>query len=96
MAEKASLGRIVHYVLNAGDAETINGRRAKRGSKAAAHRGKAVESGEHVAGMVVGVNAAGEVDLKCPLNGTDEFWTTGRARDDGGGLGTWHWPERVR
>ncbi len=99
----ATLGRIVHYVLSAQDAEQINRRRttgpaiAERIPSGAwpvgaqAHIGNAAREGQHVAAIVVAPNSD-TCNLQCFLDGNDAFWAL--SAREGTEPGTWHWPER--
>lgn len=104
MNQKPSIGRIVHYVLSAQDAEQINRRRTTGASIAQripegswplgsqAHIGNPAREGQHVAAMVVTVNSPESSNLQCFLDGNDTFWAT--SAHEGTAPGTWHWPER--
>jgi len=101
-----SIGRIVHYVLSADDADKINRRRVRGAGHgdgwpagAQAHSGNCIAAGEHVPMIVCivwpnehGPNFDG-VNGQAFLDGNDSYWVMGAK--EGTELGTWHWPERV-
>lgn len=98
-----TIGRIVHYTLNAGDAEAINRRRkdfADSQSAAAAtgfvgHVGNQAEAGQVYPAMVVRVfdPRATTANLQVLLDGNDSYWATSRTERDG--EGGWAWPPRA-
>jgi hypothetical protein len=103
-----TIGRIVHYKLNAADADAINQRRAdyaahqrivipgdpgKDGRTGhVAHVGNHVHAGDVYPATVVRVNDP-SVNLQVHLDGTDTYWATSRAEGDG--EGSWAWPARA-
>ncbi|GAA4002736.1 hypothetical protein GCM10022631_11820 [Deinococcus rubellus] len=99
-----SIGRIVHYVLSAQDADQINRRRTTGPSiaerikdeqwplGAQAHIGNRAEEGQHVAAIVVNVFGPATCNLQCFLDGNDVFWATSQL--EGSAPSTWHRPER--
>lgn len=108
-------GRMVHYILNQWDADSINVRRSDatdvpdrvRAGQwpmgAQAHVGNTVEAGEHVPAVIVRVwGQNGMVNLKCLLDGNDDYWASSIPFDDGleGNRAgpdqrTWHWIEKA-
>lgn len=95
---RPSIGRIVHYVLTAGDAEAVN--KARAASVRAVRGvpqldGHAVGEGQHVAAIVVAVHSETCVSLQVFLPGNDQlFQSSVQAGVHYGEPGTWHWPER--
>ena len=102
-------GRIVHYTLTEQDAAEINRRRtsgpriAERLTSghwpegAQAHIGNQVSVGQVVPAMIVAVwhLPSGRCNLKCFLDGTDEFWATSReVSSEPETAGYWNWPPR--
>ncbi|MEU4558530.1 hypothetical protein AB0F72_09070 [Actinoplanes sp. NPDC023936] len=102
---KPSIGRIVHYKLNAADADAINRCRAdfaeKRASEGAgstgfqAHVGNSAEAGQVFPATIVRVfdSEGGTSNLQVTLDGNDTYWATSRRNGDD--EGTWAWPPRV-
>lgn len=106
-----TVGRIVHYVLTEDDAKIINKRRKDADDLslrlnagtwplgAQAHVGNQVAAGDHVAAMVVAVwGPDGYVNLKCLLDGNDDYWATSIHYESGEPPvapreHTWHWIE---
>lgn len=97
-------GRIVHYVLDQRDCETIRARRAitamglPHGVQPSL--GNPVSPGEHVPAMVVRVwpNEFGNnpgVNLQVFLDGNDQLWATSVKFSLAPSNGTYHWPERA-
>lgn len=106
---KPSIGRIVHYKLNAHDAEAINRRRQDAFNKNAAgvtlasqelgpqiHIGNGVAAGEVYPAMIVrtwGDTPESCVQLQVFLDGNDTYWATSVAHGEGERQYTW--PPRV-
>jgi hypothetical protein len=100
---EATVGRIVHYKLNAADVEAINRRRSDAGLRMAeiradrlgyvAHVGNSATEGQVLPAMVVATWSAGCVNLQVLLDGVDTYWAT--SRTEGEGSGHWSWPPRV-
>lgn len=101
MAQDPTIGRIVHYILDADDCAVINRRRADALANSEAHRiakngaqihvGNSVAPGDTFPAMVTRVltkNSA--LNLKVHLDGNDDYWAT--ARQEGTTGATWHWP----
>jgi hypothetical protein len=106
-------GRMVHYVLSYEDAKQINRRRTDSGSihkrmdsgtwpeGAQAHIGNAVDMGEHVPAVIVYVwSDSGMVNLKCLLDGNDDYWASSIPYESGEppvapSIRTWHWIEKA-
>jgi hypothetical protein len=105
---KVSIGKIVHYILNEGDAAEINRRRTTSKSikerlvlttwppGAQAHYGNQVMAGQELPAVVVAVfnNESGICNLKVLLDGNDDYWATSRSGSDEPTPFHWHWPER--
>ncbi|WP_214103229.1 hypothetical protein [Acrocarpospora catenulata] len=85
-----TIGRIVHYTLNAGDAQIIESRRAQSDRV-----GNHVEAGQVYPALVVRVfdPSAPTVNLQVYLDGDDSYWAT--SRTEGDTPGSWSWPPRV-
>lgn len=87
-----SLGRIVHYVLNADDVAAIDrhmpivvdGQRQERNP---------VNAGELYPAMVVKVFGQPYTNLQVFLDGAVTYWACSRVEGDQ--PGTWSWPARV-
>lgn len=101
---KASIGRIVHYVLTADDAGAVNRRRQHYSAYqseswpggAQAHSGNHVNEGEHVPTVVTVAwenESNNGINGQVLLDGNDSLWVT--SVQEGEAPGTWHWPERV-
>jgi len=101
-----SIGRIVHYRLGAGDADTINGRRndAMRSLRAllrdgaVLHVGNQVKAGDVYPMMIVRVWAeepteSTAVQGQVFLDGDDTLWVSSRQQGDG--EGQWSAPPRA-
>ncbi len=98
-------GRIVYYVLSETDVAEITRRRTTSQSiadrigegrwpvGAQAHIGNEVKAGDVRPAMVLQVwsQESGQSNLKCMLDGADEYWATSRLFDGQGSVGTWHW-----
>lgn len=101
-----SIGRIVHYVLSAQDAEQINRRRTTSAQIAAriadekwplgaqAHIGNSVSEGEVYPLVITRVWDSGMVNGQVMLDGNDLFWAT--SRHEGVEPGTYRWPVITR
>lgn len=100
---RPSIGRIVHYRLNAAEAIEINRRRehaekyleqmrAER-SGFQAHVGSEVENGDLVALTITQVwgKTTDLVSGQATLDGNDSLWVTDARQ--GAGDGQWDWPE---
>lgn len=93
-----TVGRIVHYTLNAADAELINRRRPDGprgidGSGAVVHVGNHAAAGQVCAAVVVRAFDGPYANLQVLLDGNDTYWATSRSEGDGPGY--WAWPPRV-
>lgn len=95
-----TIGRIVHYILSAQDAEQINKRRtdwaesvAETASGFVAHVGNEAREGQVLPMMVVAAWGGDAVNGQVHLDGNDTFWAT--SRKEGDEPGTWSWPPRV-
>lgn len=86
-----TIGRIVHYRLNASDAEIINKRRTADSTEV----GNNVGAGEASPAIVVRVNSSSgrSVNLQVFLDGNDSYWATSRTIGDE--EGQWFWPPRT-
>ncbi|GAA4681337.1 hypothetical protein [Phytohabitans rumicis] len=91
---KPSLGRVVHYMLNAGDVGLIDQRIPIKGPDGMVQRNP-VHAGQVLPAEVVAVfdAGAGTANLKVKLDGYGEHWATSRV--EGTTPGTWAWPPRV-
>lgn len=94
-----TVGRIVLYTLNDGDAKAINNARdCQQGTEPRTHFNKHCPAGNHAAAgdvcaaVVVRVfdPSRWTVNLKVLLDGTDDYWATSRAL--GESEGQWQWP----
>lgn len=99
-----TLGRFVHYTLNAADAEAINRRRTDFAARPdgpgnegfQGHVGNSARAGQAYAALVVCVFEGAEVaNLQVYLDGNDSYWATSRREGEPGEHGTWIWPPRV-
>ena len=97
---KPSIGRIVHYILTEKDAREVNRRRVAVTNDerwppgAQAHVGNPVHAGEHVPMIVCFIFVDDDlVNGQVFLDGSDSLWQS--SVEEGTGLGTWHWPERI-
>lgn len=100
---KPTIGRIVHYKLNAADAQAINRRRddwsaadpTRTGLQA--HVGNHAEAGQVFPATIVRVfdpeGEHGTSNLQVTLDGNDTYWAT--SRRTGTDEGTWSWPPRA-
>lgn len=89
-------GRIVHYVLTDEDVTRIyENRRAENIA------GNSIHAGVHVPAIMTQVfpdefgPGLHGVNLKCMLDGRDEYWVVSRKYDPVKTLGTWHWIEKA-
>lgn len=106
-AQKPTIGRIVHYVLTAEQAEQINQRRCAMThdpswpSGAQAHVGNHASAGDELPLVITCVwpDEGGEgvdgVNGQVLLDGNDQLWITSALPSSGPVPGCWHWPERV-
>lgn len=100
-----TIGRIVHYTLNAADADAINRRRgdavasrsAEARTGAVLHHGNSASEGDVYPAMVVRVFGSGTTaNLQVFLDGNDSYWATSRREaEEGESGGFWVWPPRV-
>lgn len=101
-----SIGRIVHYTLSEGDAETINHRRADAEVHRDYHRANANGVQVHVGNAVLpgqtypmvitrvwGDQSSSAVNGQVLLDGNDTYWATSATVGEGGGH--FAWPTRV-
>ena len=101
---QVTVGRIVHYVLSALDADTINRRRVPGVGHsegwpegAQAHVGNPAYAGGIVPAIVVWPhnNAVQSFNGQAFLDGNDVLWITSVYYDESEQHGTWHWPPQV-
>lgn len=105
--QRPTIGRIVRYVLSENDVSAIMRRRddaVRNFEKHKAdrlgtmiHIGNTVNVGQIVSAVVVQEWDGTRVNLKCFLDGNDDYWITGVEYSDAlyaDALGTWHWPSR--
>lgn len=101
--DKATTGRIVHYVLSKEDAEAINRRRVPTAGHgegwpagAQAHVGNSAREGEIVPAIVVWPhdNEPQSFNGQAFLDGNDTLWLTSVAYSAESKPRTWHWPPR--
>lgn len=102
MKPEPTIGRIVHYRLDAVDVDHISRRRVANAIEAAAwpagaqaHVGNPVHVGQIIPMIVTAVwpREFGDqpgVNGQCLLDGNDSFWVT--SKQEGDGAGTWAWP----
>lgn len=104
MADKATIGRIVHYVLSEEDAQAINRRRVPGVGHASdwpkgaqAHVGNSAGKGEIVPAIVVWPhnNEPQTFNGQAFLDGNDTLWLTSVPYSEEYKQGTWHWPPRT-
>ena len=108
MSQTPTKGRIVTYCLSAQDADQINRRRADASRNAQSHPadgtqvhvGNPVIEGEEVAAVITAVHHNTLVNLKCLLDGNDDYWrpsTESEVPTEESPLspGRWCWPARV-
>jgi hypothetical protein len=81
-----SVGRIVHYVLEAGPNQGEH-----RPALIVSVRGDTPDAPVNLQVFVDGTNDYYPNQGPEPLT----LWRTSKLRDDSGTFGTWHWPERV-
>ena len=108
VAQKPSLGRLVHYRLSAADAEKVNRRRTDGESirsrlqastwppGAQAHIGNSVIAGDVVPMMIVRVMdfwPQSVINGQAFLDGNDVLWVT--SVREGDRPGEWCWPPRT-
>ena len=98
-----TVGRIVLYCLDAGDADAINRRRTNGGDialrmtngqwprGAQAHIGNQVYPGDVYPGMVVKVWSEDLISIRVMLDGTDDFWATSKHVSEEPTPGFFHW-----
>ena len=87
-----TIGRIVHYTLNAGDVDVIRQQRAAAGMTGA----NSVSVGQAYPAVIVrawGDSPTSAVNLQVLLDGPDTYWAT--SRTEGEGEFYWAWPPRV-
>lgn len=88
----ASVGRIVHYVLNDVDVANINSQRSAGSGKS----GNSPVEGQHYAAILVCTwEGATSANLQVFLDGNDTYWATSRSQNDDAVQGSWHQPEQV-
>ena len=109
--EGLTVGRMLHYVVSEFDAAQI---KQQRNDRAPENKdgtwnpmGNSVDAGQHLASVVVYVwnKDSGMVNLKCLLDGYDDFWATNimpdsayearEGEDREPNTHTWHWIEKV-
>ena len=86
-----TIGRIVHYKISEGDAQSIGALRGR-----AASAGNPIAAGDVYPAMIVrawGKTAESCVQLQVFLDGPDTYWAT--SRNQGTELGQWSEPARV-
>lgn len=97
-----TIGRIVLYTLNDGDADAINRRRKDFTARPdgpgnegfQGHVGNHVQAGETYPAMIVRTFGP-SVNLQVFLDGNDTYWATSRAEGEPGEPCKWIWPPRV-
>ena len=85
-----TIGRTVHYVLSAEDAQLINERRKNEFTDS---HGNQAADGDVCAAVVVRTFGSSTVNLQVLLDGTDSYWATSRM--EGAEPGQWSWPPRA-
>lgn len=105
--QKPTVGRIVHFVLNAEQAEQVNRRRVAKPHEpgwpagAQAHVGNEAREGDEMPLVIVrvwpdeGGPGIDGVNGQVLLDGTDQLWVTSALPSSGPVPGCWRWPERV-
>ena len=92
-----TIGRLVHYTLNEGDADLIKAsRRVTDHQSPPAGRGNNVEEGQTYPALVVRTwgSDVDAVNLQVFLDGNDTHWVTSRTEGLPGSPGHWTWPAR--
>ena len=86
MAEVATIGRVVHFVLGSGahrPAIVVNA-------------GEGELPGIQLVNLTVFLDLLNDKGVKCPIMGGGPTISVGSVPgDESGKLGTWHWPERA-
>lgn len=104
-----TIGRVVHVVLTALDANAINKRRKDRAlhiksteyvdTGYVAHVGNEVREGDVFPAIIVRVWPGGLINAQVFLDGADTYWITSRAEAPADApsapYGAWFWPPRV-
>lgn len=103
IGHRTTVGRLVHYVLTAVDAQRINKRlmdfeHYRKGldyqdTGYVAHFGNYAHEGDILPLMVVRVWGEHSVNGQVFLDGNNTLWVT--SVPEGEGPGTWSWPPRV-
>lgn len=86
---RPTIGRIVHYTINAHDVDRIEAHRSYPG-----RHGNDVREGDTFPLLVTAVfeGAGDHVNGQLMLDGNDSLWVT--SAGEGNGPGTWKWPPR--
>jgi hypothetical protein len=85
---KPTIGRIVHYVVTAADAQSWNEQQADKGTQ------NPLGEGDHLAALVVKDWSDVTVNLQVFSDGAHSYWKTSITNLGDTQPGTWHWPER--
>lgn len=90
MTQTPTIGRIVHYRLNAGDVATIISQNPNGGANR-----NAVREGQVYPATITAVfdPSSTTCNLVVQLDGTAQYWAT--SRTEGDQPGQWAWPPRV-
>lgn len=89
--ESPTIGRIVEYVLNDGDADTVNDMRQNKPGR----MGNLAARGDLVPAMVVWPHGGGSFNGQAFLDGNDTLWLTSVQHGADGEPGTWNWTARA-
>lgn len=100
MTQTATIGRIVHYVLNDNDVSSIKAVHERDRAAHGVHAGglNVPSSGDVYPAVVVrvwGDNPTAGVNLHVMLDGALTYWATSKQTANEPTRGFWHWPPRV-